>query len=184
MSYDIVKSIKITEDKVLINCVSNNVYPHYFEEWESQSLSKILKEQGKDAVELEIFKHYEQGNFQRGSNKYVRALTVLKHLPEYTKFNWRLGGFGPENDIIQKNRESKDFDDLLVKTLKTYLPKEKYIVYKLYCGKICYLYKITKKFAKWTYERDKAKVFRYQTDAENIKNYFTSSNDWLVEKTK
>ena len=48
MSYEIVKSIRLEDNKVYLSSSSNNVWPHDFEvEWESESLSKILAQKGK-----------------------------------------------------------------------------------------------------------------------------------------
>ncbi len=69
MSYDIIKSIKIKDGKVHINGAPSNVYPRYFEEFECPSLTKVLKEEGRQALEVVILGEYENGNFQRGSNK-------------------------------------------------------------------------------------------------------------------
>ena len=56
MSYEKVRSIKIDEvaGEVFVTGASNNVRPLTYEKWECPSLSKILKEQGRKAVEVEI----------------------------------------------------------------------------------------------------------------------------------
>jgi len=182
MSYEIIRKIRIDQNKVLITCASNNVYPRTFEECESFSLSKILQEKGHDALELEIFKAYESGCFQQGSSKYMRALEVLRHLPEYKSFDWHLPGLGKDYDICQKNRETPAFDNLLKKALKTRLPKEKFIVFKKYDGENIYLWKITKRCASWIRERARAKIFKYEEDANNISACFQNSQDWQVAR--
>lgn len=81
MSYEIIKSIKIKDNKVFLKSASNNVYPRDFHEQECPSLSKILQDQGQQALELEIFKAYESGNFQsRGNGKYNSALRRLRNM--------------------------------------------------------------------------------------------------------
>lgn len=90
MSYAIIKSIKVIDGKVFINSTSNNVYPHTFMEWECSSLTKILKEQGREALDVEILGEYENGNFQRGDNRYTRALQVLRHMEEYKLYDYRV----------------------------------------------------------------------------------------------
>lgn len=181
MSYEIVKSIKIKDNKVFINYASNNVYPRHFEEFESKLLSAILQKDGQDVLDLEIMKAYESGCFQRGSNKYVRALHILRHMPEYGAFDWR------NNDkdyaIAQKNREDETaFNAILKKALNSRLPKDKFIISKPYNDGVVYLWKITKNSAKWCYEKIRAKIFNYQEDADGLKHCFNESENWLTEK--
>jgi len=174
MSYAIIRSIKVKDGKVFIHSTDNNVSPYHWHEWECQSLGKILREQGQDAFDLEVLKQYENGNFQRGKNKYTRALEILRHYAEYKNFDWR-----GEND---ENRKSPAFVELLKRALSERLPKDRFIVFKPYNGSFVYLYKRTKKFAKWTYDKTKAKIFRYEDDANWIKKCFYDSEDWSVEK--
>ncbi len=180
MSYNIIKSIKIEDNKVIIESASNNVYPRTFYKGESVSLTKILQEQGKEALELEIFKAYEEGDFQRGSSKYLRALKILRHLPEYKAFNWRNNG--EEYKEARKNRETPAFDELLKKALKMKLSKDKFILTKDYHGTEIYLKKLTSKTAKWTALIDEAKIFTYKEDAETVKTYFTNAEAWQVKE--
>lgn len=180
MSYEIIKYIKIKDNKVLINYASNNVYPRTFEEAESFSLSKILKQQGQKALDIEILKAYEGGNFQRGNNKYTRALHILRHLSEYKNFNWRLEGL--KRGKISKNRESPAFNALLKKALNSKLPKDKFIITKQYNGRKIYLYKVTKNRVQWLHDKEKAKIFNYEGDADSLKSYFYNSENWLTEK--
>ncbi len=181
MSYDIIKSIKIRDNKVFINHAANNVCPHYYAEHEADTLTEILQKQGRDALELEIFKAYESGCFQRGSNKYVRALAVLRHMIEYRNFDWRLNG--AEYEAAQTNRKDEvAFDALLRKALKTRLPKDRYIISKGYNGSTVYLRRITTRCAKFCQERIGAKIFRYEIDARNLKHCFHNSENWNVEK--
>jgi hypothetical protein len=62
MSYEIVKSIQIRDNKVFLKSSSNNVYPKYYDEWECTSLSEILQTKGMDALDYELLKEYENGN--------------------------------------------------------------------------------------------------------------------------
>lgn len=116
MSYHIVKSISIDKDalKVWITGCVNNDSPRTPRKWGCESLSLILATQGLDAVQLEIFKEYEQGNFQTtGDNKYTRALSNLRSLPEYADYNWR----GEPYDVICANRKTHELDALLRRAL-------------------------------------------------------------------
>jgi hypothetical protein len=177
MSYEIIESIKVKNNKVFINCAPNNVYPRSFGEFHCESLTKILKEQGKEALELEIMREYENGNFQGGNNKYARALKVLHHMPEYKKYNWR----NREND--DNLRDLPAFVELLKTTLKTRLPKDKFIITKQnWNGHPVYFYKLTKRRGTWTYDKSKAKIFRYHIDAVGVKGLFAGSDTWTIEQ--
>lgn len=180
MSYAIIKSIKIVDNKVFISASSNNVYPHQYSLEECKSLSEILQKEGKDAVQLEIFKQYENGCFQRGGAKYLRALKVLRHMPEYERFNWRT----ERNDEKREARVSPEFDALLTKALNTRLPKDKYVVSKDYFGRKVYAWRLTKHALSWTPDIKRAKVFRYENDARDLKANFSCSDEWLVESLK
>ena len=182
MSYEIIKRIRIDKGKVLIRYCSNNVYPKDYLEAESHSLTKILKEQGQEVLDLEILKAYESGCFQRGSNKYTRALLILRHMPEYDLFNWRNNG--KEYEEAEKRRKTEAFDILLKKALAAKLPRDKFIVTKDYFGAKVYLWKLTKKHCQWRREREKAKTFRYEAEAAGLKHCFTNSENWIVEKIK
>jgi hypothetical protein len=54
MSYEIVKSIKIKDNKVFINCCSNNVFPHTYYNNESSYYNKILQEKGEQELNIEL----------------------------------------------------------------------------------------------------------------------------------
>lgn len=121
MSYHVVKQITVNEadGKVFITGADNNVYPRTPHKWECTSLSKILAEHGREAVDLEIFKAYESGDFHGGSNKWQRALKALWLLPEYKTFDWR----GEPHYEIQERRKTPEFIALLKKALTSKLPK-------------------------------------------------------------
>jgi len=133
MSYEIVKSITINEQegKVFIKCASNNCFPHTYTKEEYPYFSKILQEKGLQETEIAILKEFESGNLQSSLNlKYTRALKVLNYLfsEEYKKFNWRV----LECEDRRKVEDSEEFKELLLKALNTPLPKEKFIIKKLY----------------------------------------------------
>ena len=54
MSYSIIKGIKIENGKVRIKGAPNNVCPRTYEWEDCPSLTKILIEQGKDALDMEL----------------------------------------------------------------------------------------------------------------------------------
>lgn len=175
MSYDIIKSIRIKDRKVFLLSASNNVYPRHFEEGECPTLTAILASLGKEAIDLEILSKYEKGNFQRGANKYTRALEVLRHMPEYALYDWRVDG-------NEERRGSEEFKELLRRALRTRLPKDKFtIVKKAGEGKV-FIRMRGRQFATWTSDKTRAKVFRYAADAEGLKKCFTNNDGWAVEK--
>jgi len=176
MSYEIIRSIKIKDNKVFVKADSNNVYPRDFTEREASSLTAMLQK-GREALDVYIMEAYEQGSFQKGNNKYTRALKVLRYLPEYKRFDWRNNW-----KESQKTRGSEEYKELLKKALKTRLPKDKFTVAKDYCGTKVYLLKLTTKQAKWTIEKSRAKIFRYEVEANNVKGCFTNSENWEIEK--
>ena len=175
MSYEIVKNIKIEDDKVLIKGAANNVIPRNYVYWECHPLTKTLKEKGQKALEIEILRAYEEGNFQSGTqNKYTRALKILRHMPEYEKFNWHTAQ-NLDNYTKYKATHEQEFDNLLKKALVLKLPKQSYIITKKVGDKNAYFsHRKNSSFCKWSYEIKKATRFNYQKDAELIKKWFTN----------
>ncbi len=94
MSYEKIKKIRITTDKVFITSCSNNVWPQNYEEGESIRLSRILIEQGCEAVEKEILFSYFEGTMQSVVNdRYQRAVNRVKaELTEDTYKIWKKCG--------------------------------------------------------------------------------------------
>lgn len=181
MSYDIVRSIKKTDDRrVLVNSTSNNVTPRDYYIWECTSYSKILQEKGERALDLAILKDYENGNWQGGANKYTAALERLLNMPEYTVFSWRNNGAAYEEAKLR--RETQEFDELLLKALASRAPKEKYIVSKWYNGQRVYMKRLNKCSCSWAYEKTRAKVFSYERQALNLKEAFTGGAAFEIER--
>jgi hypothetical protein len=181
MSYNIIKTIKIVDGKVLIKACSNNVYPHTYYEDVCGHSTKILTEQGPEALDLDLLAAYESGEFQRGSNKYTRALEILRHLPEYKSFDWRRPLSAEDNT---DKRKSPEFQELLKKALSMKLPKEKFTIKKDYHGRTVYFKKITRRAAYWTAEKSEAKLWNYREDCEDMKKNFTGSESWETEQIK
>ena len=176
MSYAIVQKIRIDKDnKVFITSADNNVYPRTPQEWECTYFSNYPD---RESIELDILAAYESGEFQAGrQNKYTRSLNVLRHLPEYKRFDWRNNW-----EESQKNRKNKaEFNSLLKKAFYTKLPKEKYAIIKDYLGKKVYFNRRrNSRTAYWYNEPSKATIFNYKEDAENTKKYFTGNENWEV----
>ena len=169
MSYEIIKGIKIKDNKVFIKGDSNNVFPKSFEYHESPYFTKILNEKGESELNLMIMKEFESGNFQSSLKlKWVKALEVLYYMfeEEYNLFNWRTNNFkyGSEEDKAHnERRRSKEFDLLLLKALNTKYPKPRFIVKK---SENTFISKITPRFIKFGYGQDQAKKFVWRTQAE------------------
>ena len=177
MSYHIVKAISIKEEegKVYITGSDNNISPRTPYRHEYPTLSAMLVREGREAVEMQIFRDYENGNLQGGKNKWTRALAILRHLPEYKNFDWR-------EDASQERRNTAEFETLLKKALSLKLPAEQYIITTIdYAGAI-YLKKLNTKSSSWTREKREAKIFFWADNAERVKTYFTGSDAWTVEK--
>ena len=76
MSYEIVKSIVIKNDKVFSRIESNNVYPKSFISEENPGLTKILNEDGKAELLVKLVEGGLDGylRFQKNGNKLVKEL--------------------------------------------------------------------------------------------------------------
>ena len=172
MSYEIVKNIKIENNKVLIKGAANNAIPRDYVYWECHPLTKTLKEKGQKALEIEILRAYEEGNFQSGTqNKYTRALKILRHMPEYEKFNWQTA----------QHWHEQEFSDLLKRALNSKLPEQSYVITKRVNEQDVYFhYRKGTSFAKWYSTIDKATKFNFKEDAKNIRKWFTNSENWFV----
>jgi len=180
MSYEIVKSIKIRDGKVWLKSSESNIYPKIFTEKEISYLTSIFQEKGQEALDIEILKEYESGNFQNGGgvNKYIKALIILLHLPEYRKFNWRINFSEAEKN---KQEKQDEFIELLKKALKSEFPKDKFVLCKLYEGTKVYCKKITSRAIYWTYDKIEAKIWNYREDVEDIKNRCVLGKSFQIE---
>jgi hypothetical protein len=178
MSYEKVKSICIETDKVFITSASNNVRPLTYDRQEYPYFTKILKEEGKDAVEIAILRNYEEGNLQGGSNKYTKALRVLRYVfkEEYKKFNWNNFSY-EERDKERELRNSQEFKNLLLKALNYKIPKVKYIISKPN-GENNIYGRRTKWTMSWKYSPEEATKYDFKEEAEQDKSCFKYNNDW------
>lgn len=184
MSYEKVKSIKIDEKegKVFINCASNNCRPITYSREEYPYFSKILQEEGREAVEIQLLKDYESGNLQEGKNKYTKALKVLRYVfgEEYRKFNWR-NGSGVEYEKICDLRKTGNFTLLLKKCLDYKFPKQKYVITKKHSDSTTIYGKKRKWAMGWT--RFKAESTKFDFEKEARLHIFEKFKDeWEVEK--
>ena len=178
MSYEKIKGIRIEEGKVMINGASNNVIPLNYHWWECTTLSKILNEQGQEALDIEILNAYESGEFQGGSNKYTRALSVLSYTlkDEYKQFDW-YNSQGEEYKKAQERRKTPEFKELLKKALNYKPQNEKVIIFKIGDETIfsnekpkLFLKKETSKHLFYTRSKEEAKIFKFREEAEILVN--------------
>lgn len=75
MSYDIVRSIRISNGVVYFSAAPNNVHPRTFERFEVPKYTEIYQEQGMKALLKEISKQVHNGNYHlRGGSKLTSLL--------------------------------------------------------------------------------------------------------------
>lgn len=73
MSYEIVKSIAVTKDKVFLTGADSSLHPLHFHRWECEPLTKILREQGREALYATLGEDVWNGNIHlRQGNKLCR----------------------------------------------------------------------------------------------------------------
>lgn len=183
MSYEIVRNVKVSSDGVAtVKSASNNVYPRTPSEWTMSYRSEHNPFTGKLGAEVEIFAGYEQGDFQGGSNKFTRQLEVLRHLPEYAKFDWR----GDWDGTKESREDKRAYYELLATALQTPAPKARFAIAKnspyTLGQKVYGRYRRGGRAIYWTSDKSKATLYRFADDAENIKKSFYNSDNWEVEE--
>lgn len=176
MSYEKVRSISIKDNKVFINCASNNCRPLDYRNEEYPYFTKILQEKGKQELDISLLKSYEEGNLQEGKNKYTQALKVLYYFyfEEYKKFSWRNNGEDYERAKLL--RETQDFKDLLIKCLNYKFSKQKYLLTKNSYGTKFYALKTTTRHLFYTENKEKAKLFDFEREAQAVKSCYNNAN--------
>lgn len=179
MSYEIIKGISIKNNEVYLNSASNNVYPRYFKKWHCTSLTEILQKQGRDALDLELLKQYEEGMFQPGvPNKYSLAIDNLRRKPEYEKFNWRNRTY-KEVDPVGDARRTEEFNKLLMQCISEKPNKTVYLASKInWGGNEIYILRVTTKVVKWTDDKTKAKKFKFVDEIENLNSHCNTTEVW------
>lgn len=180
MSYLCTRSVCINtkEQKVYLTGASNNVYPKTYERFECTPLSEILRKEGKESVEIAILEDYISGNFQGGSNKYTKALKILRNNPEFTKFDWRNSW---EEHSENKEKYKEEYRTMLKEALKSKLPKEKFYITKKHGENTVYAqYRKNGRYIYWTMHKEKARKFHFRQEALNVISFFTGSESWQV----
>ena len=182
MSYDIVRSVKVSSDGVVtLKSASNNVYPRTPHEWQMDYRNEANPFTGKLGAEVEVFAGYEQGNFQGGSNKFNRQLSVLRQMPEYAKFDWR----GNWEGTRETREDKRAYYELLAVALQTPAPKTKYVISKTTPSgqKLYGRYRKNGRAIYWSLDKAKATKHNYAEEAENVKKGFYYSDNCEVEET-
>lgn len=108
MRYEIIRGLRIDtkNNQVMINSACNNLYPRRFGWEEAKSLSIMLKEHGKKAVEKIFLEHYWGGNFQQGSNIYNKT---VQYYSSRLPYSWSTTG-----EVDQLGKE--EFGEKIVHT--------------------------------------------------------------------
>jgi len=182
MSYEKITHIRIRDGKVFVKSHSNNdtASPS---EWENPFFTKILVEEGLRAVEIELLKTYEEGNFQGGSNKYTKAMKVLRYVygDEYQKFSWNVWNEPEEQGKAREDlRKSQEFKNFLGKCLDYKFPKQKFVITKDNYGEEVYA-KSCPTCTKWTRDKNKATKFSFEAEAQDH-IYNTYKDVWKVKE--
>lgn len=121
MSYEIVKSIVIKQDKVYSRMESNNVSPKDFISVENPGLTQMYNEGGKTKLLVQLVEGGLSGylKFQKNGNKLVKQLEVItdklfdddkyrKMQDEVEKLEYRLWDFKEETEEKRKCKEEFD----------------------------------------------------------------------------
>lgn len=121
MSYEIVKSIVIKQDKVYSRMESNNVSPKDFISVENPGLTQMYNEGGRTKLLVQLVEGGLSGylKFQKKGNKLVKQLEVItdklfdddkyrKMQDEVEKLEYRLWDFKEETEEKRKCKEECD----------------------------------------------------------------------------
>lgn len=178
MSYEVVRTVKVVGDQVLVTSASNNVYPRTPHQWEMKYRNDKNPFTGRDAALVEVLAGYEQGSFQGGSNRFTRALETLRHMPEYKAYDWR----GEPYDEIKARRDGTAYYHLLKKALDTPAERPRYVISKIsaYGETVYFKQRKGASFGRWVRDITKANKYAYADDAEAVKGYFPGSSEWRV----
>ena len=89
MSHEIVKSISVTKDKVFLTSADSSLRPLHFHRWECTSLSKVLNEQGREAVLALLGEDIWNGNLRlyQGNKLCKLFLEARSELPRKLHFS-------------------------------------------------------------------------------------------------
>ena len=183
MSYSKIRSICITDKDVFLTAATNNVRPLTYDRESYPYFVKILKEEGREAVEIALLKSYEEGNLQGGKNKFTRALKVLRYIfnEEYLKFSWRDKPWKQSEEKDKEHRElrdSQEFKDFLKKCLDYKIPKRTFVITKEVYGEKAYG-KLCPTCMKWSRFKEDATKFDFEAEAQDY-IYSSYKDEWRV----
>jgi len=125
VSYEIVKRISIEDDKVYVTSADSSIRPLYFSSSEWNSFSKILAEEGRDALLGKIGKEVWDGNLhlRKGSklcNLFMDALDAMPADLNFSNYDSLTAGeyLGKMVTKLESDPEvdlSSDVEDMLAK---------------------------------------------------------------------
>lgn len=84
-----IKEVEIDKEKKEVTVNSAYGCGNYFKQ-EDIFLSNLLKRYNERELNVWIIQSYEQGDWQGKKNKYIEVLEILRKLPKYKKYDWRL----------------------------------------------------------------------------------------------
>lgn len=89
MSYELIRGITVEQDKVYLTSADSNVSPRMFAKWECEPFSKILAEEGRDALLAKIGEEVWNGEIQlqRGNKLCKLFLAAREALPADMNFS-------------------------------------------------------------------------------------------------
>lgn len=157
MSYSIIRSISVVKGKVYLNSAANNICPHWYIKEEIPSLTRILQEQGRDALDKEILHQYWGGMFKGGSNDYVRACSLGRI--KYPDIKWN--NTGDELGLTSYGcikYTHQEVSELLLECLKEWKARDKTKKYVIALGS-CWLTKIMRTRYRFCFQLNRAKLY-------------------------
>ncbi len=77
MSHELVKSILVIDNKVIIESAASDEWPQRFREWEAERLTELWNTQGRRAVEMELLFNFFSG-WMQGNNNFTSAIKAAE----------------------------------------------------------------------------------------------------------
>ena len=77
MSHELVKSILVIDNKVIIESAASDEWPQRFREWEAERLTELWNTKGRRAVEMELLFNFFAGWIQ-GNNNFTAAIKTAE----------------------------------------------------------------------------------------------------------
>ena len=163
MSYDIIRGIKVDEKAgtVTVKSACNNVFPKDFTWFTSPSLSRILKDEGREALDKVMLEEFWNGNFQGGGSLYEKSVLYSRGNLPYT---WDNVGYKQEDigtdkwgtKILYSREQLKQalYDNYLL------FKRRKIGKFRIKYDGCSYIKKVTPRFIRFTGLESQAKIFK------------------------